>query len=118
MNTMLNPYWNILKNWNKIKGRTTRHTYWSALLTMFIILAVLLWFAEKIFVLRWLPMVFCIAMIPPFFTATVRRLHDVRKSGWFLLCNLLPVIGFIGIFVYLVQDGSESENRYILLPVI
>jgi len=89
-----------------------RRTYWSALLTALVILAVLLWFAEKIAVLNLLVKGFLLLMAVPYFTATVRRLHDVDKSAWNLLFLLVPIVGFFGIFLYLITDGHE-DSRYL-----
>ena len=42
----------------------------------------------------------------------VRRLHDIGKSGWWLLVNLIPVVGQIWLFVLLVRDSTPGENAY------
>ena len=42
----------------------------------------------------------------------VKRLHDVDKSGWFVLFLIIPVINFIlGIYM-LFADGTVGPNRY------
>lgn len=42
----------------------------------------------------------------------VKRLHDVDKSGWFVLLLIIPVINFIlGIYM-LLADGTVGPNRY------
>lgn len=38
----------------------------------------------------------------------VRRLHDTNHTGWWLLISLIPVIGWIWVLVYLVQDSDEN----------
>jgi uncharacterized membrane protein YhaH (DUF805 family) len=40
-----------------------------------------------------------------------RRLHDIDKSGWFQLLNLIPVIGWIIVVYWAVQEGKEP-NRF------
>ena len=42
----------------------------------------------------------------------VRRLHDLDKSGWFLLLGLIPIIGVIILLVWFVQRGTVGGNRF------
>jgi uncharacterized membrane protein YhaH (DUF805 family) len=42
----------------------------------------------------------------------VRRLHDVGKSGWFILIVLIPVIGAIWLLVLLCMEGNLGQNKY------
>ena len=43
-----------------------------------------------------LGIIYTLAVLLPSLGVAVRRLHDVGKSGWFLLINLIPYIGEIG----------------------
>ncbi len=108
---LLNPYLNVLRNWKKINGVQEKREHWCAVLTALIILAVLLWFANKIPTLMVLPKIFSLVNLVPFFTATVRRLHDVNKSGWFLLFLLLPIVGALGVFAFTIFD-SDPKSRF------
>lgn len=108
---ILNPYLNTLRNWNKMNGVLGKREHWSAVLTALVILAVLLWFASKIPALAFLPKIFSLVNLVPFFAATVRRLHDVNKSGWFLLFILLPIAGALGIFAFTIFD-SDPKSRF------
>jgi uncharacterized membrane protein YhaH (DUF805 family) len=45
-----------------------------------------------------------LAFVLPLLSAAVRRMHDVGKSGWFLL---IPIYGFI-----LAVSGSTGDNQY------
>lgn len=44
-------------------------------------------------------------------SVSVRRLHDIGKSGWWLLINLIPLVGQIILFVFRCRD-SEGDNQY------
>lgn len=53
----------------------------------------------------------------PAFTMQVKRLHDINKSGmWILLC-LIPFIGCIILLVLLCKDGDKTANNYGELPL-
>jgi len=44
--------------------------------------------------------------------ATVRRLHDTGKSGWWIFIRLVPYIGSLVIFIFMVMDSEAGENQY------
>lgn len=107
---MLDSYFDMLKGYFSFKGRVGRHEYWSGLLITLLIICVLLWFAEKIEMLNFLPGLFAIFMAIPTITSTVRRLHDVGRSGWWALLFLLPVVGWICLFIYLIQQTPDEKS--------
>ena len=50
-------------------------------------------------------------MIVPMLAVSVRRLHDVGRSGWMLLIIFIPLIGPIWLLVLLLQKG-DSFNEF------
>ena len=42
----------------------------------------------------------------------VRRLHDIDRSGWWVLIVLVPVVGPLTLFVFTVLEGTPGLNRY------
>ncbi len=42
----------------------------------------------------------------------IKRLHDFNCSGWFLLLNLIPVIGGIFDLFIFFMPGSKGNNRF------
>jgi uncharacterized membrane protein YhaH (DUF805 family) len=52
-----------------------------------------------------------LALLVPGIAVGVRRLHDTGRSGWWLLIGLVPVVGWIVLLVFFVQD-SQGENQY------
>jgi uncharacterized membrane protein YhaH (DUF805 family) len=52
-----------------------------------------------------------LALLLPSLAAGVRRLHDTSRSGWWILIGLIPVIGWIILIVFFVQD-SHPDNSY------
>jgi uncharacterized membrane protein YhaH (DUF805 family) len=55
--------------------------------------------------------IYALGTLLPSLAVTARRLHDVGKSGWFMLISLIPVIGLYLIYL-LVQDSQEGTNIY------
>ena len=50
--------------------------------------------------------------IVPSFALYVRRLHDVNRSGWWLLIVLVPFIGIITIIFFMCLKGTEGNNDF------
>ena len=42
----------------------------------------------------------------------VRRLHDLGKSGWWLLLGFVPIIGAIVLIYWFVQPGEDRVNAW------
>ncbi len=47
----------------------------------------------------------------------VKRWHDVDKSGWMVLLNLIPYLGIIVVIVLGCLPGTEGNNRYGINPL-
>jgi uncharacterized membrane protein YhaH (DUF805 family) len=52
-----------------------------------------------------------LALLLPSLAVGARRLHDTGRSGWWLLIGLIPVVGWIILIVFFVQD-SQPDNKY------
>lgn len=52
------------------------------------------------------------AIFLPSIGIAVRRLHDINKSGWFLLLPFIPIIGLVYIIYLLAKPGDVGDNQY------
>ena len=48
----------------------------------------------------------------PSLAVSVRRLHDIGRSGWWLLIGLVPVAGLILTLTWYLSDSKAEENKY------
>jgi len=55
---------------------------------------------------------FAFGTILPTLAISVRRLHDIGRSGWWLLIVLIPLVGVIVILVFHLMRGSDGPNRF------
>lgn len=55
---------------------------------------------------------FSLVTLIPGISVTVRRLHDLDKSGWWILINLVPLIGWIIMIVWAATRGNDGPNRF------
>jgi uncharacterized membrane protein YhaH (DUF805 family) len=51
-------------------------------------------------------------VLVPSIAVGVRRLHDIDKSGWFLLIGLIPCVGWIILIVWYATEGTRGPNRF------
>jgi uncharacterized membrane protein YhaH (DUF805 family) len=60
--------------------------------------------------------IYGLAILIPSLAVTVRRLHDIDRSGWWILIALVPLIGTIVLLVFALLEGTPGTNRYGLNP--
>jgi len=122
-----------LKNrYAAFKGRATRSEYWYFMLFS-IIIALILTALDSMIInpllgiqpivetarTGILGMLFSIGTLIPSVALAIRRLHDIGKSGWWILVGVIPIVNIIGIFVLLyffIKDSQPSENQFGLNP--
>ena len=100
-----------------VQGRASRPEDWWWVLFIIVASVVLMLVDRLLFgssatdygVLRGL---FGLATVLPSITVAARRLHDVDKSGWWLLLALIPLIGGLVVLYFLVQPGTQGPNRF------
>jgi uncharacterized membrane protein YhaH (DUF805 family) len=105
---MFNYYLDVLKKYATFSGRARRSEYWYYTL-MNVIISVLI---SAIFGLiismktaSIIQNIYSIATLVPSLAAAVRRMHDIGKSGWFILIPLYNLY-------LLCQDSQFGENGY------
>lgn len=52
----------------------------------------------------------------PNLSISIRGLHDIGKSGWWVLISLIPIIGWIWIIILLAIEGENKPNKYGPVP--
>lgn len=53
-----------------------------------------------------------LGLLLPNIGISVRRLHDLDKTGWFILLVLIPLVGAIILLIWFVQRGTVGGNQY------
>ncbi|HUG37251.1 MAG TPA: DUF805 domain-containing protein [Candidatus Limnocylindrales bacterium] len=105
------------KNYTNFSGRAVRSEYWFWFL--FEVLVQLgLWIVDSVTGIGVLGILFTLGTLLPGIAVTVRRLHDIDKSGWFLLVGLIPIVGAIIMLVWMCQEGTPGPNRFGPVPVV
>ena len=115
----MNYFLLAFKKWNDFDGRANRSEYWYFVLFSFII--GIIFNIIDFTLLGYDPMdatsigilsgIFNLVCIIPSLSITVRRLHDVNKSGWNMLWALTIIGAFYVLYLEIIK-GSEGDNRY------
>ncbi len=107
-----------LKKYVDFKGRASRSEFWYwSLFTAVIgvalaILAVVAWNgAPGTVPNNILGNIFTYATLLPSLAVAARRLHDVNRSGWWILVSFTGIGIFLLLFWY-VQKSDEGANDY------
>jgi uncharacterized membrane protein YhaH (DUF805 family) len=101
------------------KGRIGRQTWWLATIVLYVILFVLVFLFSallsnddsgfSVILVLIVELLFAAAYI----TVSVKRLHDLDKSGWYYLIALIPFIGGLILFIQLgFIQGTIGSNTY------
>ena len=110
----------LMNNYANLDGRASRSEYWWFVLFNFIVNIVTfvidLTLGSMItYDMGYVGFIALLALLLPSISVSVRRLHDIGKSGWWILIGIIPIVNFIGIFVILVftlMEGEEQPNQY------
>lgn len=110
--------WMILpfRRFAEFTGRSRRQEFW--MFTLFSIIAAIA--AALIdFMFGFAPeengplgIVVSLVFLVPSISVSIRRLHDVARTGWWLLLVLVPIIGWIVLIVWNCTDGTRGTNRF------
>lgn len=115
---MVEAYKKVWKNFANFNGRASRADYWWFVLANMIVSAVISLLAVMggdsfvAVIFSALSGLYSLAILIPTLALSVRRLHDINKSGWWYLINLVPCIGVIVFLVFCCIAGTPGDNQY------
>jgi len=94
------------KGYVDFSGRALRSEYWYW--------SLFIWIVQIVLSLIYAPLgwVFMLATVLPTIAVGVRRLHDIDRSGWWMLISLVPLIGAIYLIVKFCTRGTDGPNRF------
>ena len=114
----MNWYLAVMQKYAVFSGRARRKEYWMFVLfnLIFAIAAMILdnvlGLAIKDIGYGPIYLLYALATLIPGIAVSVRRLHDIGKSGWYILVGLIPCVGGIILLVFAVTAGDVGENEY------
>jgi uncharacterized membrane protein YhaH (DUF805 family) len=96
----------VKENYANFDGRARRKEYWMFVLFNVIISTILSMIEPTVY------LIYVLAILVPSIAVGARRLHDVGKSGWFMLIAFVPIIGGIWLLILTCTDGDSGDNEY------
>jgi uncharacterized membrane protein YhaH (DUF805 family) len=100
----MNYYIKVLQNYATFSGRARRSEYWYFFLFN-VIIAFILGFVGALMRTTILSNIYSLAVLIPSIAVAIRRMHDVGKSGWFVLIPIYKLI-------LACTDGTKGDNEY------
>ena len=118
----MNWYLKVVRdNYANFSGRAQRVEYWMFVLIN-VVISVVLSIVEQTAGLTsepdalgqtqgYLTPIYSLIVLIPSMAVTIRRLHDVGKSGWWILIAL-TCIGVIPLLIWYISEGTPGDNQY------
>ena len=107
-----------LQHYADFTGRARRSEYWYFVLFNFIV-SILIGLSLGVIAgllnvpaLVYLAYLWSLAVFIPSLAVSVRRLHDIGRSGWWLLLSLIPLVGAIILIIWHCTDSQLGANQY------
>ena len=93
-------------------GRIRRKEYWTIILCTLFILDILM--EQAMHEPTFTPIFYgCLLLsIVISWMAQVQRLHDINFSGWWVLLNLIPIVGEIILVIMFFIEGDDGDNCF------
>lgn len=104
-------YLDVFKKYAEFKGRANRPQFWYFVLFNTIISLILL-ILDGAAGTDILQSIYGLILLVPSLAVTARRLHDIGKSGWWILVWLLPLVGWVWLIILLATPSQSGSNQY------
>ncbi|MBD0824274.1 DUF805 domain-containing protein [Aestuariibaculum marinum] len=115
----MNWYLKVVKdNYANFDGRARRKEYWMFNLIHMLILFGLIAISLAISISSDAPgflslyIIYALATFIPGLAVTVRRLHDLGKSGSYFFIYFIPLVGPFWLLFLLITEGERGSNNY------
>ena len=105
------------RNYVNFSGRSVRSEYWYWALFATIVVGVFGVIDEKLYpgaqmgAFSVVNIIVVLGLILPSLALSVRRLHDIDRTGWWVLLNLTAIGGLVTLYWALLA-GTHGPNRF------
>lgn len=111
-------YIKALENYFVFGGRAGRKEFWyfslfNFLMTLlFIMVDYVIYDLSKGDTLGMFVGLYSLGMFIPSLSVASRRLHDVGRSTWWFMINIIPLLGTIILLIFLASPSQPNENKW------
>ena len=103
MQLMFQPFY---RYW-QFSGRARRQEFW-----LFLLLTFLVGFVFGLVGLEYVVFLWGLAIIVPWISLCVRRLHDLGHTGWLVLLKFIPIINLLFYLYIGFKSGEAGSNTF------
>lgn len=106
----------FIRHYADFKGKISRKQFWLGYLSYSLLifsLGMIDFLAGTYYVFV---SVAALLLAVPGLAFMVRRLHDINKSGWWIFICMIPIIGYLWLFVLLLKRGETKSPKIKLMP--
>jgi uncharacterized membrane protein YhaH (DUF805 family) len=117
-------YFRALKKYLVLEGRASRSEYWYFVLfyvvtlTLGVVIDLITGHFDASLGLGWWSGTSVVLTLAPLIGVSVRRLHDIGRSGWWVWIGFVPLIGDLTLFIFALFDSQAGDNDYGPNPII
>lgn len=104
-------YIGVLKKYAEFNGRARRKEFWMFALINTVI-GMLLGGIGGALDIPVIANIYSLAVLIPTVAVSVRRLHDIGRTGWWVLISFVPIIGFLVLLFFCASEGDPTTNIY------
>jgi uncharacterized membrane protein YhaH (DUF805 family) len=110
----------LLEKYATFSGRARRAELWWFVLFNLVVSLILSIIDRTIFGVSMetgmtnsvLGVIYSLAVLLPSITVSARRLHDIGRSGWWLLIAFIPLIGALILIYWYIQPSQDGSNEH------
>ena len=102
----------VMRKFADVSGRARRKELWMFTLVIGVANLVFNVLGRMTSLFSIVGVLFSLVVLVPSITVSIRRLHDTGRSGWWLLLNLVPFLGWAVVIYFFVLDGQPGHNQY------
>lgn len=126
----MSDFFTVMRRWKDFGGRSSRKEYWMFALWYVASLVLLSVLDQLVFgsagalggskeigsaatvnvALNFYNAFYLITLVPSV-SVSIRRLHDINRTGWWLLISL-TIVGIILLLYWAMKPGDEGVNRF------
>lgn len=116
----MNAYVDAMRHYFDFKGRSSRPAFWYFMLVVtgfgIVALTIDLALGNGEDAPLYVTAIWAIPHYIPLLAASVRRLHDIDRTGWWVLIGVIP-LGQLVLLVFYCQPSTPGVNRFGSGPV-
>ncbi|MPY71564.1 MAG: DUF805 domain-containing protein [Alphaproteobacteria bacterium] len=106
----------VFRHYAQFSGRSRRAEYWYFYLFC-VLVSIGLDILSRVLapadlLAQLVQLIFALATLIPSISVGVRRLHDIDRTGWWMLLWLVPFLGWIVLIVFACLRGTDGPNRF------